>query len=178
MVALLRPRKGLEVLLEALSVLHRRGMSVRLRVIGEFETSQYQQRIRQTAFDLGVSQLIEWRGFRNDVNAELDQLDLLILPSLLAEGMPMVVLEAMAAGVPPVGSRVDGIADVICDGHDGLLCEPNSAESLAQTLTEVISGKHDWQSLSRNAVINHADRFSDTAMAAGVAAVYRQVLKQ
>ncbi|HTQ40634.1 MAG TPA: glycosyltransferase [Pirellulales bacterium] len=178
MVALLRPRKGLEVLLESLAILNSQGMPVKLRVIGGFETPQYQEHSLQLACELGIGNLVEWRGFRQNINSELDELDLLVLPSILPEGMPMAVLEAMASGVPPIGSRVEGIADVIRHGHDGLLTEPNNAGELANNIAAVVTGKHDWQSLRANAVASHAERFSDTAMAAGVAEIYRSALKR
>jgi glycosyltransferase involved in cell wall biosynthesis len=127
---------------------------------------------------LGIADFVQWRGFRSDIEAELDALDLAILPSILPEGMPMAVLEAMAAAVPTIGSRVAGITDVIRDGQNGLLVDPNDARKLAHVVSDVITGKHNWQLLSQNAVATHAEQFSDTAMAAGVAAVYRQVMKQ
>jgi glycosyltransferase involved in cell wall biosynthesis len=178
MVALLRPRKGLEVLLEALAILQHRETPVRLRVIGGFDTPQYLEQSMRLADELGITNHVEWRGFRQNINDELNGLDLLVLPSILAEGMPMAVLEAMAAGVPPIGSRVDGIADVIRHGEDGLLVEPNDANALANAVVEVITGKHRWQTLRANALASHVERFSDTAMAAGVAGIYRHVLRR
>src|SRR5207244_4485130 len=59
-VALFRPRKGLNVLLEALSILHRRQLPVRLRLIGGFETPQYEQEIRRQAQMLCIDEQIEW----------------------------------------------------------------------------------------------------------------------
>jgi glycosyltransferase involved in cell wall biosynthesis len=177
-VALFRPRKGLEVLLEALARLHHAGLPVHLRLIGGFETPQYHEQARRLTSDLGISKLIDWRGFRKNMDLELEATDLLILPSVLAEGMPMAVLEALAAGVPPIGSRVDGISDCIRHGHDGLLVEPGNAAALADAITSVIEGQHDWQILRRNAIEMHRKQFSDRSMANGVAEVYRHVLKR
>ncbi len=175
-VALFRPRKGLEILLEALALLHRRGLPVRLRLIGGFETNDYQEQARRLADELSIGKLIEWRGFQKNIDAELDAIDLMILPSVLAEGMPMAVLEAMSAGVPSIGSRVDGIADCIHHGHEGLLVEPGNPKKLADSITSVIEGSHNWQMLRRNAIASHQVRFSDRKMAEGVADVYRMVL--
>jgi glycosyltransferase involved in cell wall biosynthesis len=176
MIALLRPRKGLEVLLQSIAILRGQKIPVRLRVIGRFETPQYDKQMHRMACELGIADYVEWLGFQQDVNAELDKLDLAILPSVLPEGMPMVVLEAMAAGVPTIGSRVDGISDVIRDGLDGLLVNPEDPQDLARSIADVVTAKHDWQSLRQNCIANHAQKFSDAAMAAGVAKVYRQVL--
>ena len=176
-VAFFRPRKGLEVLLESISLLRRQGLPVQLRVIGGFDSPAYQNEVRQLAEKLGIAQFVEWRGFCQDVDAELDTLDLLVLPSILPEGMPMVLLEALAAGVPPMGSRVDGITDVIEHGRNGLLFEPGSAEAIAESVSMVIGGQHDWRQLRRNAIRSHAEQYSDRGMARGVADIYRKVLE-
>ena len=70
--------------------------------------------------ELGVGDLIEWRGFQSDVAAEFAAMDLFVLPSLFGEGLPMVVLEAMSFGVPVVATRVEGVPEAIVDGVDGL----------------------------------------------------------
>jgi glycosyltransferase involved in cell wall biosynthesis len=175
-LAMFRPRKGLEVLLQAMNVLHHRGLPVLLRVIGGFESSQYKEQMLRLVDELAISRIVDWRGFRTDIDAELDECDFMVLPSVLPEGMPMAVLEAMAAGVPPIGTRVGGIADVIHHGHDGLLVKPGNAEDLANAVTSVIEGEVNWKQLAQNAVKAHAAKYSDRVMAAGVAEVYRHVL--
>ncbi len=151
-------------------------LPVRLRVVGSFETTEYERDAKQYAIRLKVAELVDWQGFSNDVDSELARMDLLLFPSLLAEGMPMVLLEAMAAGVPLIASRVDGVTDLIRSGIDGLLCRPGDAESLAAAITQVIRGNADWQTLRTNAHRRQCDEFSDHAMAAATAEVYRDVL--
>jgi len=178
MIALLRPRKGLEVLLQATALLHKQSIPVHLRVIGRFESRDYEKQVLQLAYDLGIAGIIEWRGFRQDVEAELAELDLAILPSVLPEGMPMAVLEAMAAGVPTIGSRVEGITDVISDGEDGLLVVPGDPIGLAAAVKDFVNGSHCWHEFSWNATQRHAQEFSDVTMAAGVANIYHRVLNR
>ena len=175
-VALFRPRKGLEVLLEALSILIRDGIDVRLRAVGRFETSNYERAIHAQVAKLGISEQIEWRGFRGDVAAEFAAMDLFVLPSLFGEGLPMVLLEAMSYGVPAVGTRVEGVPEALRDGIDGLIAEAGDARSLADRIATIIDGTHDWQKLRTSAHQRQADSFSARSMAEGVAAVYRNVL--
>jgi glycosyltransferase involved in cell wall biosynthesis len=175
-VALFRPRKGIEVLLEALAILKQQGFPVQLQAIGAFEDPAYQRQLLARVEHLGLGSLVNWCGFTRDVTAALLKTDLLVLPSLFGEGLPMVVLEAMAAGVPVVATDVEGIPEAIRDGLDGVIAHAGDPGHLARAIASVISGQVDWSALRRTALARQAEKFSDRSMAAGVAAVYREVL--
>jgi glycosyltransferase involved in cell wall biosynthesis len=175
-VALFRPRKGLEVLLDSLALLRSQGVNVRLRATGEFATSDYEQRIRKQVQQLGIGDLVRWIGFTQDVPAELAQMDLFVLPSLFGEGLPMVILEAMAAGVPIVATRIAGVPEAIRDGIEGLIANPNDPADLARAIARYVRGQADWSRLRTAAHQRQAERFSDRSMAEGVAEVYQRVL--
>ncbi len=177
-VALFRPRKGLEVLLETLALARAEGMPVRLRAVGGFETPDYEAQILAQVERLNLADAIDWTGFTRDVPAELAKLDLLMLPSLFGEGLPMVVLEAMAAGVPVVATRVEGVLEAIRDGVDGLIVPPGDSQALASAVGRLVRGEVDWSALRLAAHRRQAAMFSDRSMAEGVAEVYREVLAQ
>lgn len=177
MVALMRPRKGLEVALEAISILRGSGYDAHLRCIGPFETDDYQRKIESQIEALRIRPFVEQTGFKRDIPQTLSQLDAMLLPSLYGEGLPMVVLEAMASALPVIATRVEGTPEAIRDGMDGLLAEPGSAESLALRMREMIDGTVDWQHMGESAFERHAEHFSDQAMSAGIADVYRLVTK-
>ncbi len=177
-VALFRPRKGTEVLLEAVAKLRRQGRDVRLLAVGGFETDAYRDELLALAKQRGITEAVRWRGFTRDVSAELEQMHLFVLPSLFGEGMPMVVLEALAVGLPVVATHVEGVPEVIRDGLDGRLVRPRDAEDLADALLSVMDGDLSWQHLHDNALSRHADAFSDRSMAAGLANVYDQLLSR
>ncbi len=176
MVALFRPRKGLEVLLEALATLRDQGHPLRLRAVGPFETPDYAATIYQQVADLKIGDLIDWVGFTQDVGSELAQMDLFVLPSLFGEGLPMVVLEAMAAGIPSVGTAVEGVPEAVRDGIDGVIAQPGDAADLARVIGRVLNGEVDWQSIRASALERQRAMFSDRSMAAGVARVYREIV--
>jgi len=175
-VALFRPRKGLATLLEAVQELRRRGRSLRLRVVGPFETSGHEDDIRAKADALGLSDVIDWVGYAQDVDAEFCQMDVFALPSLYGEGMPMVVLEAMAHGLPVVGSDIEGVPEVLTAGREGLLVPPADPARLANALDDIISSPQRWQTMREAAHERHAEQFSETAMASRVAVVYDRIL--
>lgn len=175
-VALFRPRKGLEVLLRAMARLRRAGYEVRLRAVGPFETEEYRESVLRLAAELRLEGHVHWTGFTEDVAAELRRVHAFVLPSLFGEGMPMVVLEAMALGLPVVSTRVEGIPSVVREGRDGLLVEPGSHEALAWALRLLLSGEVDAAALGDSGRRRQQEAFSDLAMARGVAEIYREVL--
>jgi glycosyltransferase involved in cell wall biosynthesis len=177
-VALLRPRKGLETLLEAAALLRSRGLAVKLRIVGRFESADYEREIHRRAEQLGLTGIIDWRGFQQRVDAELDRMDLLVLPSILPEGMPMVLLEAMAAGVPIVASRMSGITDVVRDREDAHLFPPGAAAALADAVIELANDAALCERLRRTAFCRQREQYSDSSMVAAVAGIYRGVLAQ
>lgn len=171
-VALFRPRKGLEVLLEAMAKLRDSGHEIRLRAVGPFETPEYERHIKQLVEKHKLASRIDWVGFTQDVPAELEKMDLFVLPSLFGEGLPMVVLEAMAAGTPVAATAVEGVTEAIEDSHSGIVANPNDPSHLAQRMRDLIEGRLDWTTLRENALERHRRYFSDLAMARGVAEVY------
>lgn len=177
MVALFRPRKGLEVLLKAVTDLLASGRSLRLRAVGQFETPKYRQQIMNLVAELGVGDAIDWTGFSSHVEQELAQTDCFVLPSLFGEGLPMVVLEAMACGRPVIATDVEGTPEAIRHGMNGLLAVPNDAASLAETMKMVLDKTIDLAAMARQATEDQRARFSVCTMTRGIAEVYDRVLR-
>lgn len=178
MIALFRPRKGAEVLLDAIATLRSREIDIRLEAVGPFENAEYEQQLRKRVKKLGIEEQVHWSGFTDDVNSALARVDALALPSLFGEGLPMVVLEAMAAGMPVVASRCEGTSEAIVHRQTGFLVEPGSVNQLADALEELFNGETDYPRMSLAARDRHADQFSDEAMARSVAGVYDGLLKK
>jgi glycosyltransferase involved in cell wall biosynthesis len=178
MVALIRPRKGIEVLLEAIAKLGQERQRISLDVIGPFETPSYESHVRQLVQRLGVASSVQFRGFCSDVPSAMKSLDAMVLPSLFGEGMPMVVLEALACGVPVIATKVEGTPEVIRDGKEGILAEPQDSASLAEAIRRFISCRTNWCRMSRLAVERQRSEFSDRTMACRTARVYRRLLRK
>lgn len=119
-------QKGVDVLVRAAAEL----ADVRFDLAGE---GPERDALQAQARDLPNVRLL---GFRPDVPELLARADALALPSRW-EGMPNVLLEAMAAGVPVVATRVAGSADLVEDGVNGLLVEPDDPRALASALVRL-----------------------------------------
>ena len=98
----------------------------------------------QTA-ELGLAERVRFHGSLTEpeVAAKLDEADLFVLPSIIerngdTEGIPVALMEAMAAGVPVVGSRITGVPELVHDRETGLLVEPGDASDLAEKLAEIV----------------------------------------
>ncbi|HYC93502.1 MAG TPA: glycosyltransferase [Thermoanaerobaculia bacterium] len=164
-VAVLRPKKGIEVLLEAAPKV-RNALFV---IIGDGPLREEWTRL---AASLGVADRVRWAGYRKDVDALLAGCDLFVHPSL-DDAFPTVLLEAMAAGLPIVASRVGGIPEIVTPGVTGELVPPGDAPALAAAINALL-GSADTMRLMRAAAESHASRFSTAAWIERLTAVYRE----
>jgi glycosyltransferase involved in cell wall biosynthesis len=134
-VARLAPVKGQSELLAALPQL-----AANVVFVGQdIETGgAYERELRAQAERLGVADRVVFAGYRDDVPALLAGAAVLCLPSH-AEGLPLVVLEAMAQGRPVVATAVDGTPELVVDGETGILVRPGDVEGLARALERVLA---------------------------------------
>src|SRR5438477_6604938 len=133
-VSKLRYEKGIDVLLQAWQLVHQQAPQARLIIVG---SGYLQTQHACMAKELGIAASVEFAGLQGDVPAQLHRGGLAVLPSRW-EGMPNALLEAMACGLPCVATRVSGSEDIICDGVDGLLVEPEQPAELAEALRRII----------------------------------------
>jgi glycosyltransferase involved in cell wall biosynthesis len=82
----------------------------------------------------------------------------------------------MAAGVPVVGTNVEGVPEAVRDGLDGVIAAASDPTDLARVMHRVMRGEVAWQALRASALERQRTLFSDRSMAKGVAEVYREIL--
>lgn len=147
--------KGYPLLIDAVARLVAQGRDVRLTLVGDGPERGH---LEEQARRLGISSRIVFAGWKNQ--AELRELyqnsDLGVLSSF-AEGVPVVLMEAMASGVPCVAPRITGIPELIRDAIDGLLVTPSDTEDLAAA----IAGLMDKPELRREMAGRCRDRIAD-----------------
>ena len=114
-------------------------------------------------------------GFRSDVVNLLRSSDLFVLPSL-AEGFSLSIIEALAAGLPVVATRVGGATEIIDEGRNGFLVPPADAPALGEAVIRVLSLNAEERDGFRRVARETAQRFSFDATARGVLDVYRRAL--
>jgi glycosyltransferase involved in cell wall biosynthesis len=127
------------------------------------------------ARELGVEGRVRFLGWRDDVPQLVAGADVVLLPSRW-EGMPYIVLQAMAAARPVVATRVDGARVLVEDGRTGLLCDLESPESIAQAVRRVLSlGDTERRALGLAGRARVSDAFTIDSMVERLLAVYREV---
>ncbi len=130
----LTEQKNHVVLLEALLGLRRAGVRCRAVIAGEGPLRAFLER---RAEELGVADQVALPGNVQDLGDVMQGADLFVLPSLW-EGLPLTLLEAMARGLPVVGTRIAGVAEVVEDGVSGLLVEPGDAAGLTRAIASLL----------------------------------------
>jgi glycosyltransferase involved in cell wall biosynthesis len=148
-VGRLSPEKGAHVLIDALPQMLRRLPQLRLRLIGGGSQSFT---LRDTVNQNGLSQRVEFVGPvpHHELPRYYAEADALVIPSL-SEGLPKVLPEALACGLPVVGTQVGGIPEVIQHGYNGLLVPPGDPDALADAVVALLSRSDLSRSLRANA---------------------------
>jgi len=163
------PEKGLDVLIDALP--HLDDLPMVTSVIGD---GTQRSELQAHAEARGVGQCLRWHGLMPEAARLLRGFDVLVLSSR-TEGVPMVLLEAMAAGVPIVAAAVGGIPDVVGE-EDALLVPPEDPRALAASIRAVYGDPPGARTRAVAARQRVLARFSVSQWVGRYDAVYRQVL--
>lgn len=131
--------KGLNILLEAMATI---SLPLTLHIIGDGNLKkQYQQQALKLHLDKKVSFL--GRVSEEALIKEYQNADVLILPSINShEAFGLVLIEAMACGLPVIASNLAGVRSVFNDGKEGLICQPGDVKDLSEKITSLISDEN------------------------------------
>jgi colanic acid/amylovoran biosynthesis glycosyltransferase len=155
-VGRLVPEKGQSQLVAAVALLARRGVDVRVELIGD---GPARAEIQQAALDAGVADRIGLLGELppSEVAARLAEADAFCLPSF-GEGIPISIMEAMAVGVPVVCTAVGGVTELALDGQTGVVVPPGRPDLLAAGIERLLSDEAYRSALVSGARSRVADR--------------------
>ncbi len=159
-------------LLTAMVQVRKRIPAVWLLLVGDGELRSELESRAQT---LGLSSVVTFTGIRDDVPDILAALDIFVLPSRW-EGLPLVVLEAMAAGLPVVATAVGGTPEVVVDGVTGLLVPPRDPAALAQAITRLLRNPDLRRKMGRAGRERVTEHFSVEQMVRKTESLYEQLL--
>jgi len=172
------PLKGHEYFLKAMARVVRTLPYVKIWIIGDApeEKISYREGLKVLARRLGLAERIEFLGSRKDVPELLAETDVLVFSSVVPESFGRVIIEAQAAGVPVVATRVGGVVEIIEDGQTGILVEPRHPEEMAEAVVRVLDDKILARRLVENAKEKILSHYTLDHMASQTLEVYREVL--
>jgi glycosyltransferase involved in cell wall biosynthesis len=141
--------KGLPLLFDAMTELDRRGLKVRAMIVGD---GPARQEFEGAARQLGLGGRVSFLGAvgQDGIRELYADADIFCLPSF-AEGIPVVVMEAMAMGLPVVTTRIMGIPELVDDGTDGLLVPPGRVDPLVEALERLLRSPEERREMGRAA---------------------------
>lgn len=171
-VGRLAPEKGHAVLLEAAALVLRRFPQVRFLIVGG---GQLEHQLKRYAQRLSIEKQLTFTGPRRDVEELLGVMDLYVSSSI-REALPMALLEAMAASLPVVATRVSGNAELIEDGITGCLVPPSSPECLADAISLLVPDPSRAAAMGERARSCVTDVFSIEKVARLHADLYTRLL--
>jgi len=156
-VGRLDPEKGILEFVRAMSLAIKGDPSLRFIIAG---SGRLEERVRDEIFMLGIGKVTRMVGWvsHNDLPDLLNELRLLVLPSF-TEGLPNILLEAMACGTPVLSTGVGSVPDVITEGETGFLMDSNSPETIAQSVVRVL-GCPDFEVVARRALDHVVTNFT------------------
>lgn len=131
--------------------------------------------LKSLAKGLGIEEQIHFLGFRTDIKELLSMADIFLFTTY-QEGLPRSMMEAMAAGLPCVASKIRGNIDLIEDGIGGFLCNPDDIEGFAKAINKLAADKNLRKSLGFNN-LNTIKQFDVENVKKIMKMIYKEVLE-
>ena len=170
-------KKGFDVLVDAIALLSERGVDATAAIAGE--SGDQEPAIRQRVTAAGLDDRIEFLGTLSQAElfAEYRRSSVFALACRITDdgdrdGIPNVLMEAMAAGLPVVSTTVSGIPELVDHGSNGLLVPPDDAEALADALWRLAKDPALSRRLAQAGAATIAEHFDGEALAARLAALF------
>jgi glycosyltransferase involved in cell wall biosynthesis len=172
-------RKGFEYLIEAVAILATEGHRLKLEIAG---AGPSESTLRQQIGDLGAERYVKLLGNKSptELISLYNEADIFVLPPIVdskgdTEGLGVVYLEAMACGLPVIGTRVGGVPDVVEHEYNGLLVPEKDAQALARAILDLVADDSKRERLALNSLRLARQKYDWQHIAKRYAAVYESV---
>ncbi len=166
--------KGVDILLKAIQILKEKyHRSLRVAIVGD---GSLMNDLKELALQYGINEYIDFLGVRKDVLELMRESSIFVLPSRW-EGFGLVLLEAISVGVPVVATKVGGIPEVIEDGKDGILVEPENPEELSNAILRLLSDDNLRSLISLNAYKKVKEEYSIEKYSKILLSLYKELAK-
>jgi colanic acid/amylovoran biosynthesis glycosyltransferase len=174
-------KKGIDDLIQACKILRDQNMAFSVEIAGD---GPLLSELQQLVDDCDLSAQVRFRGplSHEQVPRWLQALDVFVLACKKdrngdMDGIPVVLMEAMLAGVPVISSRISGIPELIEDGQSGLLAEPASPDHLARAIARLLSDEILYSELRKNAIVKVQTEFDLSNNVARLNELFKEVTR-
>jgi glycosyltransferase involved in cell wall biosynthesis len=172
MAGRLSPDKGVHVLIDAIPAVLAQAPDARFILCGD---GVQRPELERQVGSLRLNDVVVFAGFRNDLDSWMPNADLFVLPSF-TEGLPNVLLEAHACGVPVVATAVGGTPELVVDGETGLLVPPGDSAALAAGMTQLLRDDFRRRQMGRSAQNRVREQFTFEVQARGYLELFEELM--
>jgi len=164
-------QKGFEFIIKSMRIITRTHPNVKVLIAGD---GPFRDHLMMHSRMNGMEDRLILTGFREDMEDVLSAVDILVIPSLVDE-FPMIALEGMAMARPVIGTRVEGIKELITEGETGLLVLSWNADALGKAINRLIEDRNLAERLGKKAREKVEKEFSTEKMVAETERLYQSV---
>ena len=170
--------KGQHIFIQAAALTLAEFPNARFQIIGAplFGEEDYEQTIRQSVADLGLSEQIVFLGFRDDVAALLAETDIVVHASIMGEPFGQVVVQGMAAGKPVVATDGGALPEIVIPGETGVLVPMGDAPAMARAFIELLTDPDRAKKMGRAGRRRVRERFTMTQTLHALEGIYSRLL--
>lgn len=173
-VGRLHNQKGYEYLLKSMTIVKNHFPKVKLQIVG---TGEEEQELKKIAQSENLENNVNFLGFRKDVPRLLAQSHLFVLSSIY-EGLGLVILEAMATGIPVVATEVGGIPEIITHKENGILVPSRNPEKLAEAIIKILEDKSLANKMVRKGLETVKNKYDIMFMVKAYENLYKRLIIQ
>lgn len=171
-VASLMQNKGHALLLQAFQRACRDNQRLRLLIVGD---GPLRKQLEADVSRRELDRTVAFAGIRADVQKLLHVSDIFILPSIEREGLGLALIEAMAAGLPVIGTNLGGIPEVVHDGVNGLLVSPGDVTGMADAITKLAHSPEMRRRMGDEGQRMYKEKFTTARMVRQIARLYENL---
>lgn len=171
-IGLLQPSKRQDITIDVVEALYKKGINVHALIVGSarVEDNEYEAVLKQAVIKKGLENYVHFLGQRSDIEDIMKVLSVVDIPSM--EGMPLVALEAMAAGVPIIATSQGGAGELITDSCAGILFnQEDTSEIIADKILTAINNK-----TIRNNGVSYANKHSLVSYKKEMYEIFRKII--
>jgi glycosyltransferase involved in cell wall biosynthesis len=178
LVGRITPWKGQDVFLKAAAEVRKRFPEARFQIIGAalFDEKEYERKVHRLAAELGLEEVVEFTGFRDDVPQLIAKLDVVVHASVTGEPFGQVVIEGMAAAKPVVATDGGGIPEIVVDGETGILVAMRDHSAMAAAICSLLADPARAAEMGAAGRRRVEERFTIQRTARQVEALYDELL--